>query len=109
MSLEEKMAQIRGIFPFGIPDSDGTNDWVPGRGIGQISALMIQMFETTPEQAIEWQNSMQEMVMRESPHGIPAVFHMEGVNGAYFRGSVNYPTGVSRGAAFDPDLEEEIG
>lgn len=107
MSLHEKMAQIRGIFPFGVP-GDGTDDWVPGRGIGQISALRVQMSETTKEEAIEWINSMQQMVIRESPHGIPAAFHMEGVNGAYFHGDTNYPTGVSRGATFDPELEEEI-
>ena len=108
MSLHEKMAQIRGIFPFGVP-GDGTDDWVPGRGIGQISALRVQMTETTREEAVNWINGMQEMVMKESPHGIPAAFHMEGVNGAYFQGTANYPTGVSRGAAFDPALEEEIG
>ena len=107
MSLHEKMAQIRGIFPFGVP-GDGTDDWVPGRGIGQISALRVQMTETTREEAVDWLRGMQELVLRESPHAIPAAIHMEGVNGAYFQGTANYPTGVSRGASFDPALEEEI-
>ncbi len=107
MSLSEKMAQIRGIFPFGVP-GDGTDDWVPGRGIGQISALRVQMTETTREEAVDWLRGMQELVLRESPHAIPAAIHMEGVNGAYFQGTANYPTGVSRGASFDPALEEEI-
>ena len=107
MSLSEKMAQVRGIFPFGIP-GDGTDEWIAGRGIGQVSCLILQMAETDLEKAVEWQNSMQAKIIKESPHGIPGTFHMEGVNGAYFHGSANYPMGVSRGAAFDPALEEEI-
>ncbi|MBP3216925.1 MAG: glycoside hydrolase family 3 C-terminal domain-containing protein [Lachnospiraceae bacterium] len=108
LSLEEKMAQIRGIFPMQFED-DPEEKWIEGRGIGQISCLITQMGETTLEQAIAWQNRIQEKVLRESPHHIPAAFHMEGVNGSYFHGSVNYPTGVSRGASFDPTLEREIG
>lgn len=108
LTLEEKMAQIRGIMPFGYP-GDKSEQWVSGRGIGQVSALPIQMMETTKEQAVTWQKDLQQKVMQESPHHIPAAFHMEGVNGAYFHGAANYPTGISRGAAFDPELEEEIG
>ena len=108
LTLEEKMAQIRGIMPFGYP-GDRSEQWVSGRGIGQVSALPIQMMETTKEQAVTWQKDLQQKVMQESPHHIPAAFHMEGVNGAYFHGAANYPTDISRGAAFDPELEEEIG
>ena len=108
LSLEEKMAQIRGVWQSGGPDDD-TENWIRGRGIGQISALPLQMEETEREEAIQWLHRLQERIMAESPHGIPAVFHMEGVNGAYFHGASNYPTGVSRGASFDPALEEEIG
>ena len=108
LSLEEKMAQIRGVWQSGGPDDD-TENWIRGSGIGQISALPLQMEETEREEAIQWLHRLQERIMAESPHGIPAVFHMEGVNGAYFHGASNYPTGVSRGASFDPALEEEIG
>ena len=38
LSLEEKMAQIRGVWQSGGPDDD-TENWIRGRGIGQISAL----------------------------------------------------------------------
>ena len=109
MSLEEKMAQIRGVFPFHFEGEDPEDVWIRGRGIGQVSCLLTQMGETTAEEAVAWQRRMQEKVMQESPHHIPAVFHMEGVNGAYFQGAVDYPTGVSRGASFDPSLEREIG
>ena len=108
LTLSEKMAQIRGIFPMRFED-DPQEKWIEGRGIGQVSCLVTQMDFTTIEEAVAWQNRMQEKVMAESPHHIPAVFHMEGVNGAYFQGSSNYPTGVSRGASFDPSLEREIG
>ena len=93
LTLEEKMAQIRGIMPFGYP-GDRSEQWVSGRGIGQVSALPIQMMETTKEQAVTWQKDLQQKVMQESPHHIPAAFHMEGVNGAYFHGAANYPTDI---------------
>ena len=46
--------------------------------------------------------------MRQSPHHIPAAFHMEGLCGAYLQGAASFPAGIGRGSSFDPELEEEI-
>ena len=41
-----------------------------GRGIGQVSCLILQMAETDLEKAVEWQNAMQAKIIKESPHGV---------------------------------------
>lgn len=55
------------------------------------------------------QRELQDIAMNSSPHRIPAVFHMEGVCGAFVQDSTAFPTGVSRGAGWDPELEQRIG
>ena len=47
--------------------------------------------------------------MENSRLHIPAVFHMEGLCGAFIQDTTSFPSGVNRGAAFDPELERKIG
>jgi hypothetical protein len=58
---------------------------------------------------VEWQHHYQKLVMERSPHHIPAIFHMEGLGGAFLQGAVSIPEGINRGSSFDPKLEEELG
>ena len=46
--------------------------------------------------------------MANSPHQIPAIFHMEGLCGAFLQDSTSFPSGIARGAGWDPELEENI-
>ena len=59
LSLPEKMAQIRGVFAMGYPGDDSP-EWIRGRGIGQISALRLQMMPTFLEDAMDWLHTMQD-------------------------------------------------
>ncbi len=109
LSLPEKMAQVRGIFPFG---AYGEN-WeaisrMTKNGIGQVSTLQMREFHTK-EACCAWQRKIQEIVMENSPHHIPAAFHMEGLCGAFIQGSVSLPSGIARGAGWDTALEEQLG
>ena len=108
MSLEEKMAQLSCIFPF---DAQATDyDWMMKQvpwGIGQVSTLELRRMKTL-EECAAWQRHVQEIVMANSPHHIPAIFHMEGLCGAFLQDSVSFPAGIARGAAWDPALEEKI-
>ena len=109
LSLEEKLAQVQGIFPLG----ESAYRWesirasVPN-GIGHVSTLEMRCMETL-EEAAEWQRTVQRIVMSNSPHHIPAIFHMEGLCGPFLQDSTSYPSGMARGAGWDPELEEEIG
>lgn len=108
MDLDEKMAQINGIFPF----SDDYCDFhriaedTP-YGIGEVSTLEMRRIETL-EEVVEWQRTVQEIVMKNSPHHIPAIFHMEGLCGAFIQESASFPSGIGRGSGWNPELEEQI-
>ncbi len=108
MSLEEKVAQINCVFPWEQLCYDF--EWISERtqhGIGEVSTLEMRRMETL-EEAAAWQKKVQKLVMENSEHQIPAIFHMEGLCGAFIQDSTSFPSGIARGASFDPELEEQI-
>lgn len=109
MSVEEKMAQVNCIFPFGeeYADYEKIRAKVP-LGIGQVSTLEMRRIETL-EDAAQWQRNVQAIVTENSPHHIPAIFHMEGLCGAFIQDAASFPSGIGRGAGWNPVLEEKIG
>lgn len=109
LTLDEKMAQINCVFPFDTVYQD--MDWISARtrfGIGEVSTLEMRRIETL-EAATNWQRTVQQIVMDNSPHHIPAIFHMEGLCGAFIQDSTSFPSGIARGSGFHPELEEKIG
>ncbi len=108
MTLDEKMAQLGCIFPFGDSYDDMEQQALEmPYGIGQVSTLEMRRIRTL-EEAAGWQRKMQETVMRQSPHHIPAIFHMEGLCGAFIQEGTSFPSGIARGSGWDPELEEKI-
>lgn len=109
LTLEEKMAQIGTIFPF---DENRLDYPILSAkaplGIGEVSTLEMRRFETL-EEAAAWQRKIQTMMMENSPHNIPAIFHMEGICGPFVQDTTSFPAGVARGCSFDTELEETIG
>ena len=106
MSLEEKMAQTGCVLvPIGMEEKAAS---YLRYGIGEISCLEVRNFKTT-EEAVRYQRRLQKTVLENSPHGIPAIFHMEGLCGAFIIGAASFPNGIGRAASFDPELEEKIG
>ncbi|PLS31171.1 beta-glucosidase [Bifidobacterium margollesii] len=111
MSIDEKMAQVTCYFvpdftmdPADLPRTDTDYAY----GAGQISCLTMRDLETL-DQVTTMQRAIQQRFMELSPHHIPAIFHMEGICGAYSPGATSFPSGISRGAAWDPELERSIG
>lgn len=109
LTLDEKLAQLAGIFPFGedYQDMEQLAAQMPF-GIGTVSTLEMRRIPTL-EEAVAWQRRVQKTVMRQSPHHIPAIFHMEGLCGAFLEESTSFPSGIARGSGWDPELEEQIG
>lgn len=106
MSLEEKMAQTGCVLvPTGMEEKAAA---YLKYGIGEISCLEIRNFKTT-EEAVNYQRRLQKTVIENSPHSIPAIFHMEGLCGAFIIGAASFPNGIGRAASFDPELEEKVG
>jgi beta-glucosidase len=107
MSIEEKMAQTVGYFPRGIDQYDDLAAEYP-HGAGQVSCLEMRSL-TRLEDAVKFQRDLQTKIMALSEHRIPAIFHMEGLCGAYLPGAVSFPSGICRGSSWRPELEEKIG
>ena len=106
LSLDEKLAQLAGVFAFkGMEERMAA--FMPN-GIGQVSTLEFRSRDSLEETAA-WQRELQDIVMNASPHRIPAVFHMEGLCGPLVQDTTTFPSGVARGASFDPALERKIG
>lgn len=104
LSTQEKMAQLNCYLPQkGHPD--GVTRDCPG-GVGHISCLEMRSMETL-EEAAAFQRKIQENVMALSGHHIPAIFHMEGLCGAYLQGAASFPSGIGRASSWDPALEEK--
>ena len=106
MSLEEKMAQVNCLFPWG--DNWENLKKSAKHGIGQVSTLEVREIQTL-EEAARWQRKIQKMVMENSEHHIPAIFHMEGLCGAFIQDSTSFPSGIGRGSSWDPELEKRVG
>lgn len=105
MSVEEKLAQLIGCLP--VRDRMEKVREYCSHGIGEISTLEMRGIESLEEVA-KFQQEIQEMVMKQSAHGIPAIFHMEGLCGAFIQDAVSFPAGIARGASWNTKLEEEI-
>lgn len=109
LSLGEKMAQVTGVANF--TDQVWDMDWFRAHmpyGIGTVTTLELRRVKTL-EEASRWLRTVQEIAMEQSPHHIPAAFHMEGLCGAFVQDAASFPCGVGRGSSFDPELEEAIG
>lgn len=109
MSTLEKLRQLRGIFPYN--ERFESYDWITEQtagGMGEVSTLEMRSCLTL-EGAAAWQRRVQRIIMDNSPHHIPAIFHMEGLCGAFIQDSTSFPSGIARGSGFDPELEEKIG
>ena len=106
MSLEEKMAQVNCILlPAGREDK--ISEYCK-YGMGEISTLEVRMLKTAKE-AAEFQRKIQMTVMENSPHHIPAIFHMEGLCGAFIQDATSFPSGIGRASSWDTELEQKIG
>lgn len=102
MSLEEKWGQISCYLY-----AHGETAETAPHGIGQVSTLEFRALDT-PEDAARVQRELQEQIMVHSEHHIPAVFHMEGLNGALVQDAMSFPEAIGRASSFDPELEEKI-
>lgn len=108
MSLEEKMGQVIGYLPFPAQEYvDGMQKECPN-GVGAIAFLWLMMSATVGD-ASNWQIQLQDMAMSLSEHRIPAMFHIEGVNGMSLQAGTGFPSAMGRGAGWNSKLEGEIG
>ncbi len=106
LSPEEKLAQTQCVL---VPlDKIELAGAFLKYGMGEISTLEVRNIDDRHE-AAAFQRKIQKMVMESSPHHIPAIFHMEGLCGAFIQDATSFPSGIARASGFHPELERKIG
>jgi beta-xylosidase len=109
MTLEEKVAQLCGCWPFELlspagPDSERMKSRL-AHGIGQISRLA-GMSPETPAKTAETANAIQHFLVENTRLGIPAVVHEECLCGYQARQGTVFPQAIGLAATWDPTLVE---
>lgn len=118
MTLDEKLAQLVG---FWVDQGDEVVAPMAGEmasstayadatvhGLGQLT----RVYGTRPVGPIEraaWLWNEQRRLVRETRLGIPALVHEECLTGLAAWQAATFPTPLAWGAAFDPELVEEMG
>ncbi|AOY72390.1 glycoside hydrolase family 3 C-terminal domain-containing protein [Arthrobacter sp. TES] len=120
MTLEEKLAQLAGVWVNASTDGDSVaplqsqmagdlRSWeeVIANGLGQIT----RMYGTVPLEPLDGARrlaSAQEQIMAASRFGIPAQVHEECLAGLAAWKATAFPVPLAWGATFNPDLVKEM-
>lgn len=101
MTLEQKTRQLTGIMVTGIPKEEMFHN-----GIGEII-----IFAGSPpaKDIAALIHAAQDQIMAQTEWRIPALVHAEALSGPMVSGCAVFPTSISLGAAFEPDLVKDIG
>ncbi|MFB7893626.1 beta-glucosidase [Microbacterium sp. NPDC056044] len=111
MTLEEKAQQLTAIMPFGLMNAAGpTPEQLHAElagGIGQIS--MFAMFSHLPPvELARTANIIQRHLVEQTRLGIPAIIHLEALNGLVARGFTTFPTAIGLAASWNPDGVQDM-
>ncbi|WP_155374235.1 beta-xylosidase/alpha-l-arabinosidase [Catellatospora vulcania] len=120
MTPTEKIAQLYSVWPGAGSDGDDVApyqqdmvddgfDWqtLIATGLGQLT----RPFGTapvTPAEGMARLAGLQEAIVASGRFGIPALVHEECLTGFTTHGATIFPTALAWGAAFDPDLVEQV-
>ena len=103
MSLAEKVRQLGCTMQFGAGTDPARMDLAPG--IGEIAVMG---GAATPVETAAYIKMVQDYVMAHSPHSIPALFHCEALSGPMAASANLFPTSISLGATFDPEIVRDM-
>lgn len=109
MSQEERVAQLRSIY-VGLLFTDGKLDDAKcrkeiGNGIGQFSQFAMDLGKT-PEEQRDIVAQVQEWLIKNTPHGIPALFHEEALTGVNSMDATVYPQQIGLACSFNTELAQ---
>jgi beta-glucosidase len=111
MSLDEKIAQLGGVFPRSFMDGDAFSGemaarWIP-HGIGHVS-YPPGVTALGPRELASLLNDVQHFLVEETRLGIPAVAHGESAGGYTGRGGTVFPQAIGLASTWEPALIEEM-
>ncbi len=110
MTLEEKVAQLMGLwnggvedFPKDIFDNPDKMKEIFGNGCNSIHPATFGIKET-----VEERNKIQKYLVEEMRLGIPAIFVDEGQHGVMRPESTVFPQAIGMACSWDPELFEKV-
>lgn len=110
MSQEERIAQLRSGYMDELFDKDGNLDTAQCK---KLIPYGIGHFSQYASQELEDANSLrkrvaivQDWLMHNTPHGIPALFHEEVLSGINTMDATVYPQQIGQACSFNPELAE---
>ena len=107
MTQEERLAQLQGrhldLFFKGDTLDTAKCRAELSNGIGHFSQYAVTQ-RKTPEQLRDMVAQMQAWLMKNTPNGIPALFHEEALTGLASYGATVYPQQVGLACSFNPEL-----
>ena len=110
MSQEERIAQLRSMYMDDLFDDEGRLDTTKCRqlipnGIGHFSQYASQK-PTDPNVLRDRVAAVQDWLMKNTPNGIPALFHEEVLSGINTSGATIYPQQIGQACSFNTELAE---
>ena len=101
MTIEQKTQQLTCSMVTGMPEQKNFKN-----GIGEI----IVFAGSPPAKDIAALIRMaQDMIMEQTEFRIPALVHAEALSGPMVSGCAVFPTSISLGATFDPEIVKDMG
>jgi beta-glucosidase len=100
MTLNQKIRQLACLMVIGTPKPEMFAD-----GIGE---CIVYAVGASPEQAALLNNGIQQLATGSNPLGIPTIIHAEALSGPVSAGCAVYPTSISLGATFQPEIVAEM-
>jgi len=112
MTLDEKIAQLSGIWVYEILEgkkfSDNKANALMRHGIGQITRLGgASNFD--PPVSARMANQIQKYLITNTRLGIPAIIHEESCSGYMAKGATCFPQTIGVASTWDPEMVEEMG
>jgi len=110
LSLEEKVAQLTSDFSVTGGRSGDVEAAKPAlaQGLGQLTRP-ISSAGFGPREGAALVNALQRFLVEETPAGLPAIVHEEGLSGLQVKGATLFPQAIGLGASFEPSLLLRMG
>ncbi len=112
MTLQEKVAQLAGVWASDLIDSDWR--FVPeqaqrtiAHGTGHVTRVgAVSMLP--PVESATLTNTIQKFLVEQTRLGIPAIIHEESCAGYLARGATSFPQSIGLAATWEPELAEAM-
>lgn len=106
MTLEEKLAQLGGVWPSDLVGEDGFDEpralEVLANGIGHVTRIGVST-GLEPEARARFANRIQRVLVEHTRLGIPAIIHEEALAGLCARGATRFPQAIALAATWRPE------